>query len=148
VSRLTDIGDADNWRCWICDEPVDANISVNDGRGPSVDSCITKAKSKKVATPPTERLAHRQCNTMKGANAAVIAWPEDIFVVDPSPILASVDRLQNKGGREAMARCMTRPDAVKAADWLVDRISRLRPELSVTTVIEPGGGQFLVVLKA
>jgi hypothetical protein len=148
LSRLTDIGDADGWLCWICDEPVDANISVNDGRGPSVDTCITKAKSKKVPSPPQERLAHRQCNTMKGANAAVIAWPEDIFVVDPAPILACVDRLQNKGGREAMARCMNKADADQAAAWLVDRISRLRPDLRVTTAIEPGGGQFLIVLKA
>ena len=25
MSRLDEIGDRDGWRCWICDEPVDAD---------------------------------------------------------------------------------------------------------------------------
>jgi hypothetical protein len=44
MSRLDDIGDRDGWRCWLCDEPVDPRMSVNDPRGPSIDSRITKAK--------------------------------------------------------------------------------------------------------
>jgi hypothetical protein len=30
----------------------------------------------------------------------------------------------------------------------VDRISRLQPDLAVTAEVEPGGGQFVVVLRA
>lgn len=33
-----------------------------------------------------------------------------------------------------------------AAEWLVDRLSRLAPSLQVESRIEPGGGQYLVVL--
>ena len=148
MSRLDDIGERDGWRCWLCDEPVDPQRSVNDDRGPSVDSRLTKAKSKGMAPGSSDRLAHRACNTKKGAIAAVVAWPEHLFVVDPAPIITTVDRLQRKGGREIMARCPTRADAHDAATWLTDRLSRLAPELGATAEVEAGGGQFLVVLRA
>ena len=123
-------------------------MSVNDSRGPSIDSLTTKNKGKLGASGhATERLAHRACNTRKGAVTPVIPWPEDLFVVDPAVILMSVDRLQRKGGREIMARCPTQADADDAAAWLVDRVSRLRPELGVTAQVESGGGQFLLVLR-
>jgi hypothetical protein len=149
MSRLDDVGASDGWRCWLCDEPVDPDMSVNDARGPSIDSRTTKAKAKTSgAAGGQERLAHRACNTKKGAIAAVVAWPERLFVVDPAPIIASVERLSRKGGREVMARCPTLADGQEAASWLVDRVSRLRPDLPVTTEVEPGGGQFLLILRA
>lgn len=148
MSRLDDIGDRDGWRCWLCDEPVDPRMSVNDSRGPSIDSRITKAKSKGMAPGSTDRLAHRGCNTKKGAIAAVVPWGDGLFVVDPAPIITTVERLQRKGGREIMARCPTRADAQDAATWLADRISRLAPDLGATTEVEAGGGQFLLVLRA
>lgn len=126
-------------------------MSVNDSRGPSVDTRITKAKAKaKKSSGGTgpDRLAHRGCNTGKGATSPEVPWSEDLFVVDPAPIIASVDRLHRKGGREVMARCPTEDDAEAAASWLVDRISRLEPGLAVTAEIDPGGGQFLVALRA
>lgn len=127
----------------MCDEPVDPGMSVNDPRGPSVDSRTADRKAK-IA----ERLAHRGCNTRKGAVKVVIAWPERLYVVDPAPLIAVAGRLERKGGRETVARCPTRQDAQDAADWLVDRFSRLVPGLPVTGGVEPGGGQFLVVLNA
>ncbi len=149
MSRLGDVGERDGWRCWLCDEPVDPEMSVNDGRGPSIDSRATKAKNKNSAGGPLdERLAHRGCNTGKGATAAVVPWPDRLFVVDPAPIITSLERLQRKGGREVMARCPTRADGQDAATWLIDRISRLQPGLAVTADVEPGGGQFLLVLRA
>ncbi len=161
MGRLEDIGEQDGWRCWLCDEPVDADRSVNDDRGPSVDSRMTDRKAKKGTkskskgrgnkTGPVElaeRLAHRSCNTGKGNVDAVIAWADHLFVVDPSPIIPSVERLVNKGGREVMARCPTRADAQEAAAWLLDRISRLEPGLDVSSDIDEGGGQYLVALRA
>lgn len=151
VGRLDEVGAIDGWRCWLCDEVVDRTMSVNDPRGPSIDTCTTKAKAKNKAragTPAQERLAHRACNTGKGAVDPVVPWPENLFVVDPAPILATVDRLERKGGRDVMARCPTRTDAENAATWLVGRVSRLRPALQVTAEIEPGGGQFLLALRA
>lgn len=154
MARLEDIGEQDGWRCWLCDEPVDADRSVNDDRGPSVDSRMTdrKAKAKgknkkKGSVDLPERLAHRSCNTGKGNVDAVIPWADHLFVVDPSPIISSVDRLANKGGREVMARCPTLTDAQEAADWLINRISRLDPNLDVSSDIDEGGGQYLVALR-
>ena len=148
MSRLEDIAARDGWRCWLCDEPVDPKMSVNDARGPSIDSRLTKAKSKGVAPGSTDRLAHRGCNTKKGAVAAVVPWAGHLFVVDPAPIITTLERLQRKGGREIMARCPTRADAHDAATWLADRMSRLAPDLGTTTEVEAGGGQFLLVLRA
>ena len=149
MSKLDDIGEADGWRCWLCDQPVDPDMSVNDPRGPSIDQRTTKAKAKKKSSGEAqERLAHRGCNTGKGATAPVVPWAEDLFVVDPAPIIPSVERLDRKGGREIMARCPTQADADAAAAWLADRVSRLQPDLDATTEIETGGGQFLVVLRA
>ena len=148
MSRLEEVGDRDQWRCWLCDEPVDPAMSVNDPRGPSIDSLTTKAKRKgKSSGVGEERLAHRACNTKKGAVAPVVPWSDRLFVVDPAPIIASVERLQRKGGREVVARCPTLTDGQEAGAWLVDRISRLQPDLPVTAEVEPGGGQFLLVLR-
>ncbi len=125
----------------MCDEPVDPDMSVNDPRAPSVDSRTADRKAK-VA----ERLAHRGCNTRKGAVKVVIAWPERLYVGEPAPLITVADRLERKGGREVVGRCSTRQDAQDAADWLTDRFSRLVPGLPVTADIEAGGGQFLLIL--
>ena len=146
MSALNDVGERDGWRCWLCDEPVDPDASVNADRGPSVDSGPVPKGKKAVAG--AERLAHRACNTRKGAVTPVVAWPSRLFVADPAPIVATVERLSRKGGREVVARCPSREDADDAAGWLVDRLSRFAPGLAVTTRVEPGGGQFLLVLRA
>ncbi len=152
MARLDDIGERDGWRCWLCDEPVDPDRSVNDDRGPSVDGRMTAKKAKKSAKKrggePVERLAHRACNTGKGNVDAVVPWSDELFVIDPVPIIATVDRLATKGGREAMCRCLSESDADATARWLIDRISRLDPELTLTTNVQEGGGQYVVSLYA
>ena len=80
MSRLEEIAERDGWRCWLCDEPVDPGASSNDDRGASIDAVVTKAKAKRSG-PAEERLAHRACNTKKGANEAVVHWPAHLFVV-------------------------------------------------------------------
>ncbi|KGN40698.1 hypothetical protein [Knoellia aerolata] len=145
MSNLSAVGDRDSWRCWLCDEPVDPHASVNSDRGPSVDG--GGAKPKKAATV-TERLAHRACNTRKGAVRPVVPWSPQLFVVDPAPIVATVERLRRKGGREVVARCPSRTDADEGAAWLLDRLSRFAPDLAVTTQVESAGGQFLLVLRS
>lgn len=141
MSLLEDVAERDGWRCWVCDEPVDPDMSVNDPRGPSVDARTADRKAK-IA----ERLAHRGCNSRKGAVQVVIAWPDHLFVIDPAPLITVTERLERKGGRETVCCCPTREDAQEAADWLLDRLSRLTPTLPLTADVEPGGGQFLIRL--
>lgn len=151
MSRLDEIGTAEGWRCWLCDEPVDPEMSVNDDRGPSIDSMTSKSKAKSKGAEAifgAERLAHRGCNTKKGAVAPIVEWPRELFVSDPAVIITSVERLARKRGSEAMGRCPTEADAVAAAEWLVDRLSRLAPGLNVESRIQAGGGQYLVVLTS
>ena len=146
MSTLDEVGERDGWRCWLCDETVDPEASVNADRGPSVDGgAVPKGKKAAVGA---ERLAHRSCNTRKGKVTPVVPWSADLFVIDPAPIVATVDRMTRKGGQEVVARCPTRSDADQAATWLVDRLSRFAPDLAVSTKVEPGGGQFLLVLRS
>ena len=144
MSDITTTGDHDNWLCWLCDQPVDPDASVNSDLGPSVDS-YAASKAKKGADA-VERLAHRACNTMKGKVAPVVPWAPQLFVVDPSPIVETVERLRAKGGREIVARCPDESDARQASDWLLDRLSRFAPDLRFSTVINPGGGQYVIAL--
>ncbi len=149
MGRLEDIGDADGWRCWLCDEVVDPTISSNDPRGASVDARVTKTKAKKQRKKgevQPDRLAHIGCNTGKGAVDPVVPWPADLFVIDPVPIIAATDRLRRKGGREVMCRSLSSSEAEATADWLVDRVGRLHPDLELTSRVDEGGGQFLVSL--
>jgi hypothetical protein len=145
VSTLSEVGERDAWRCWLCDEPVDPDASVNADRGPSIDGGAAP-KGKKAAAG-AERLAHRACNTRKGAVKPVVAWSPTLFVVEPAPIVAAVERLTRKRGREVVARCPSQADAEEAAEWLLDRLSRFAPGLAVATQVEAGGGQFLLVLR-
>ena len=145
MSDLNAVGDQDNWICWLCDKPVDPDLSVNNDQGPSVDSY--GAIRVKKGADFIERLAHRQCNTMKGKISPVVPWPKDLLVVDPSPIFETVERLRKKGGREIIARCPDENDAEQASKWLLDRVSRLAPELKLDTQISSGGGQYVLALK-
>lgn len=146
MSDVTKVGDDDGWLCWLCDQPVDPDSSVNSDLGPSVDNYA--ATRVKKGAHAVERLAHRACNTMKGKNSPVVPWSTDLFVVDPSPIVETVERLRAKGGREIVARCPDERDAQQAADWLLDRLSRLAPDMTFSTEISPGGGQFVLALRA
>ena len=54
VSRLDEVGERDGWRCWICDEPVDPEMSVNDPRGPSVVALQPPLRDADPAQAPTQ----------------------------------------------------------------------------------------------
>ena len=145
MSDLNAVGAKDNWLCWLCDKPVDPDASTNSDLGPSVDSfAATRVKKGAMAV---ERLAHRQCNTMKGKIAPVVPWSKEVFVVDPSPIFETVERLRKKGGREIIARCPGQTEANEAAAWLLDRLGRLAPELALSTEVSSGGGQYVIFLR-
>ncbi len=146
MSDLNEVGERDGWRCWLCDQPVDPDASVNSDLGPSTDS-YAASKAKKGAKT-IERLAHRQCNTMKGKVSPVVAWSPELFVVDPSPIFEAVERLERKGGREIVARCPGQREADEASEWLIDRLSRLAPGVRFEVEIKSGGGQFMLALKS
>jgi hypothetical protein len=85
---------------------------------------------------------------MKGKKAPVVPWSAELFVVDPAPIVETVERLGRKGGKEVVARCPDERDAQAASEWLLDRLSRFAPEIRFETQINPGGGQYMLVLRA
>jgi hypothetical protein len=84
---------------------------------------------------------------MRGKIKPVAPWSKDIFVVDPSPLVEVVERLDRKGGREVVARCPDQNDATEASERLLDRLTRLAPNVNFTTELNPGGGQYMLVLR-
>lgn len=114
MSLLHDVAERDGWLCWVCDEPVDPDRSVNDEQGPSVDSRTADRKAK-VA----ERLAHRGCNSRKGAVKVSIAWPDRLYVVEPAPLIAVASRLERKGAarRWAAVRPGRTPRKLRIGWW-------------------------------
>jgi hypothetical protein len=42
---------------------------------------------------------------------------------------------------------MSEDDAAEASEWLLDRLSRFAPGVRFETQINPGGGQFMVMLS-
>lgn len=142
MSDLNEVGERDGWRCWLCDKPVDPDASVNSDLGPSADGyALTKNKN------GLERLAHRACNTMKGKIAPVAPWTDEIVVADAAPLIETVERLERKGGREVVGRCMDEADAKAASEWLLDRLSRLAPGKRFSVDLKSGGGQYLLSLS-
>lgn len=87
------------------------------------------------------------CNTMKGKHTPVVAWPEDLLAAEPAPIVETVERLLQKGGRELVARFSSESDAENASVWLLDRLSRFAPNAKFDTQVNSGGGQFLLMLR-
>ena len=150
MSRLDEVGERDTGGAGCAMSRSIPEMSVNDGRGPSIDSPHHPGQEEGQGS-------HRPRGTARPSRLQHHArgrWPRwcrgriELFVVEPAPIIATVERLQRKGGREVVARCPTQVDGEEAATWLVDRISRLNPDLAVTAEVEPGGGQFLLVLRA
>src|SRR3546814_17913903 len=74
ASRLDEIGEQDGWRCWLCDEPVDPEMSVNDARGPSIHLPPTKSKAQAQAKDPRgdDGQATLAPHTLKTGNGAVV----------------------------------------------------------------------------
>lgn len=67
---LTEIGDRDGWRCHLCGKLVDASRSGMDPTGPTIDHLIPVSQGG-VDTPENVRLAHRVCNSRRGAGGSV-----------------------------------------------------------------------------
>ena len=75
------------------------------------------------------------------------------LVISPGPgrpesAGVTVEALRRKGGRSVVGRSPSRSDADAVAAWLADRVSRLARDLQLRVTVEPGGGQFMVVLHA
>ncbi|MEK8104384.1 hypothetical protein NKG94_03010 [Micromonospora sp. M12] len=140
MSLLDDVARRDSWRCWVCDEPVDADKSVND---PVVRASTaappTRVQDRRAPRPPC--LQHPQGRGQGGHRLAGPSARGGARAADHRR-----GATERKGGRELVARCPSRSDAQEAADWLVDRFSRLVPGLPVTASVEAGGGQYLVAL--
>lgn len=68
VERLA-IYDRDEWCCGICSDPVDRELSGHHQWGPTLDHIIPRSLGGSD-DPDNLRLAHRACNSRRGAKVA------------------------------------------------------------------------------
>ncbi|MGW0626438.1 HNH endonuclease [Streptomyces sp. NPDC002758] len=62
---LSEIAERDGWRCHLCGDPVDPELSWPDPLSPSLDHVVPLSLGG-PHTPENVRLAHLSCNSAKG----------------------------------------------------------------------------------
>jgi len=118
---------------------------VNDARGPSVDSRTAKKAAADFAGG--ERLAHRACNTRKGAVTPVIPWPATLLVFDPAPLLTVPTGSTARAAARSWCAAPTAPTPNgRQTGW--STASPGWPGAAGHGERRRGGGQFLVALTA
>lgn len=85
---LQQIGNRDQWHCHLCARPVDRSLSGRHPNGPTIDHFIPISKGG-LDTFTNVFLAHRSCNTSRGATLPT--WAKATTDVDGTPITVSPD---------------------------------------------------------
>lgn len=62
-----EIYERDDWKCKICDEPIDVDAHWNDNLAPSLDHIVPRSLGGSD-DPDNLRTAHRSCNSSRGVN--------------------------------------------------------------------------------
>jgi hypothetical protein len=127
VTTLRELGDAADWRCWICDEAVPAVAKPNDPKQPVADQIAPATKG--VKGRGDERLAHKGCNDLRKGRPPTIPWPERLRVVDAPELLQSLQRVDKRRppAGEVVATCVDSVSAAEAARWVVRVAAVLYP---------------------
>jgi hypothetical protein len=127
MATLEELGDAAEWRCWICDEPVPQSAKANDPKYPVADQISPAPKGTKGRGD--ERLAHKGCNDLRKGRPPTILWPERFRVVDAPDLLQSMQRIDKKRppAGEVVATCVDEDSATAAATWVVSVATTLLP---------------------
>ena len=127
MATLSEIGDAAEWRCWICDEAVPQVEKPNDPKRPVADQIAPAAKGTRGRGD--ERLAHKFCNDLRKGRPPTIPWPERYRVVDAPELLQSLQRVDKRRPPtgEVVATCVDAQSAEDAAQWVVRVAAILYP---------------------
>jgi hypothetical protein len=127
VTTLSELGDAADWRCWICGDAVPEVAKPNDPKQPVADQIAPAAKGTKGRGD--ERLAHKGCNDLRKGRPPTIPWPERFRVVDAPELLQSLQRVDKRkpAAGEVVATCVDTESAAEAAQWVVGIAEVLYP---------------------
>jgi hypothetical protein len=143
--NVTQIGDRDNWECWICENYVDPAAVVGSANAASMDHVVPKALGG-TSDADNLRLAHRRCNSNRGNKLPELAWPHAEDLIDSAPLWPALLRLQKgKSSSEIVAFFTSRTSAELAASWVVMKATQLTGEPWVVEV-ETGTTSFAVRL--
>ena len=125
--NLQELGDRDEWVCWLCGEAVPKSAKASDPNQAVSDQISAAAKGDRGRGEV--RLAHKRCNDLRKGRPPSIAWPERFDVADAPELLQSLTRLDKRrgGSGEVVAMCASPEGAQAAAAWVVPLAATLFP---------------------
>ena len=89
------VAERDGWRCWLCDEAVDAEAPPDSPWSGTVDHVVPRSRGGKTV-PENLRLAHRRCNGTRGNRLPELHWPTEFYLIDAPPLWQSLRRIVNR----------------------------------------------------
>ena len=125
--NLQELGDRDEWVCWLCGEAVPKSAKASDPNQAVSDQISAAAKGDRGRGEV--RLAHKRCNDLRKGRPPSIAWPERFSVADAPELLQSlvrIDKKKDRGG-EVVAMCAGPQEAEAAAAWVLPVARTLFP---------------------
>ena len=148
MTTLGELGDATDWRCWICDEVVPQFAKPNDPKRPVADQIAPAAKG--IKGRGVERLAHKGCNDLRKGRPATIPWPDRLRVVDAPDLLQSLQRVDKRRppAGDVVATCVDAESATAAAQWVVRVAAVLYPGQWDTACVPLGSMTVVRLIRA
>jgi hypothetical protein len=115
--RIDELGDRDDWTCWVCDGEVDSRAPAGSPHAASVDHVIPRARGG-TNDPDNLRLAHRRCNGQRGSRLPELDWPDDLGVHEPAPLWPVLQRALRRRGDWEVVAAVADDRAERAERWL------------------------------
>lgn len=116
--RLRDLGERDDWACWVCRGRVDPAAPAGLPASGSIDHVVPRAKGG-TSDPANLRLAHRRCNGRRGSRLPELEWPPELAALDPAPLWPVVQRAMRRPGEWEVVGLLPTPERAAAAQrWL------------------------------
>lgn len=121
-TSLLQLGEASDWRCWLCAGPVDRQAPLGGPWAASVDHVVPRSLGG-ADTDGNRRLAHRRCNGARGNRVPELAWPATIPMVDAPPLFPLLAGQRTGAPAVVVALVIDEDDAAWARGFVVERAS-------------------------
>src|SRR4051812_35354403 len=119
--RIEELGDRDDWTCWVCGGAVDSRCPSGSPHRASVDHVIPRSRGG-TNDLGNLRLAHRRCNGQRGSRLPELEWPEDLGVHQPAPLWPVLQRASRRRGDWEVVAAVAAEGAERAERWLTDAV--------------------------
>lgn len=124
VSRATfrAVAESDGWVCWLCGDAVAREAESGPWSG-TVDH-VRPRRRRGPTVLENLRLAHRSCNTRRGADDPDLQWPDELAVIGSVDLWSEAVRLAARGDGSIVG-LVAPAGGEPACGWLVRQVERM-----------------------